>query len=103
MEFGTAVQENEMLTLQKIGREPFEVPDPFVQKTPGVCGGDACIRKTRIPVWTLVQMHQLGLTDAEIGRSFSEPLSASDLGAAWAYFAVNAREIEDAIRDNEAE
>ncbi|WP_445242043.1 DUF433 domain-containing protein [Microcoleus sp. LEGE 07076] len=23
-------------------------------KTPGLCGGDACIGNTRIPVWSLV-------------------------------------------------
>src|SRR6516164_3303067 len=32
----------------------------WVQKTPDVCGGDACIRRTRIPVWLLVRHRQLG-------------------------------------------
>ncbi len=31
-----------------------------IQKTPGVCGGDACIRETRIPVWVLVNPCGLG-------------------------------------------
>jgi hypothetical protein len=26
---------------------------PGITKTPDVCGGDACIAKTRIPVWLL--------------------------------------------------
>jgi len=26
-----------------------------ITKTPGVCGGDACVEGTRIPVWVLVQ------------------------------------------------
>lgn len=28
-----------------------------IKKTPGVCGGDACIGNTRIPVWSLVSDH----------------------------------------------
>ena len=31
-----------------------------IQKTPGLCGGDACIRQTRIPVWVLVNTCGLG-------------------------------------------
>jgi hypothetical protein len=31
-----------------------------IQSTPGVCGGNARIRNTRIPVWTLVSLHQQG-------------------------------------------
>jgi uncharacterized protein (DUF433 family) len=25
-----------------------------ITKTPGICGGDACVRGTRIPVWLLL-------------------------------------------------
>src|SRR5205823_922299 len=35
-----------------------------ITKTPGVCGGDACIRGHRIPVWVLVGYRRLGLPDA---------------------------------------
>jgi len=35
----------------------------WVQKTPNVCGGDACIRNTRITVHGLVHYRQLGLSD----------------------------------------
>ena len=37
-----------------------------VQKTPGVCGGHACIRNTRIPVWVLVSLRQQGANDREL-------------------------------------
>jgi uncharacterized protein (DUF433 family) len=37
-----------------------------IEKTPGVMGGDACIRQTRIPVWLLVSLRQQGATDAFI-------------------------------------
>ena len=30
----------------------------IIQKTPGVSGGYACVRNTRIPVWTLVSLRQ---------------------------------------------
>ena len=36
-----------------------------IQKTPGVCGGDACIRQTRIPVWVLVNARRLCISEAE--------------------------------------
>jgi hypothetical protein len=29
-------------------------PASWIEKTPGVCGGDACVRKTGITVWGLV-------------------------------------------------
>lgn len=35
-----------------------------IEKTPGVMGGDACIRQTRIPVWLLVSLRQQGASDA---------------------------------------
>ena len=31
----------------------------WVQKTPGLCGGRACIRRTRITVWGLVNSELL--------------------------------------------
>ena len=33
---------------------------PEINKTPGLCGGEACIRDSRIAVWTLVQLKKLG-------------------------------------------
>jgi len=33
----------------------------IVKKTPGVAGGHACIRNTRIAVWTLVSLSQQGM------------------------------------------
>ena len=32
----------------------------WVQETPGVCGGRACIRNTRITVWGVVNSRRLG-------------------------------------------
>jgi uncharacterized protein (DUF433 family) len=72
----------------------------WVQKTPGVCGGDACIRSTRITVHGLVHYRQLGLSDQRI-ISMIQGLTQDDLDAAWDYYAHNPAEIEEAIRLNE--
>lgn len=72
----------------------------WVQKTPGVCGGDACIRKTRITVWGLVRSRQLGATDAHILENIVG-LTPEDLEVAWDYYRRNPAEIDEAIRLNE--
>ena len=71
-----------------------------ITKTPGVCGGDACIRGHRIPVWSLVAYRQLGLSDAQILEAI-EGISMDDLQAAWRYYEANRAEIERAIAENE--
>jgi len=72
----------------------------WVQKTPGVCGGDACIRKTRITVWGLVLSRQLGAPDARILENIVG-LTPDDLEVAWDYYRRNPAEIDEAIRLNE--
>jgi uncharacterized protein (DUF433 family) len=73
----------------------------WVMKTPNVCGGDACIRKTRITVWGLVEYRKLGLPDGEILRRLPD-LTTADLEAAWDYYQRNLEEIERALWENEA-
>ena len=72
----------------------------WVQKTPGVCGGDPCIRNTRITVHGLVHYRQLGLSDQRI-LEVIQGLTQDDLAAAWDYYASHPAEIEEAIRLNE--
>jgi uncharacterized protein (DUF433 family) len=72
----------------------------WISKKPDRCGGDACIRETRIPVWVLVDYRRLGATDADILRAYPS-LSPADLQAAWEYAAANAEEIDRAIREND--
>ncbi|RUT04569.1 hypothetical protein DSM106972_041380 [Dulcicalothrix desertica PCC 7102] len=73
-----------------------------INKTPGVMGGDACIRQTRIPVWLLVSYQRSGLSEAKILDNYPT-LSAVDLANAWSYAQVYANEIEAAIaKHNEA-
>lgn len=71
-----------------------------ITKTPGVCGGDACIRGHRIPVWGLVNRRRIGMSDAEILNAV-EGLTTDDLQAAWDYYAANRAEIDRAIEENE--
>ena len=70
-----------------------------ITKTPGVCGGNACIRDTRITVWGLVEWRRLGLANAEI-RQRVQGLEEADLQAAWNYAARHPEEIGEAIRKN---
>lgn len=74
---------------------------PGVEKTPGVQGGDACLVRTRIPIWTLEAYRRLGWDDERILANFPT-LRQSDLIYAWLYVDANRPEIEDAIREQEA-
>jgi uncharacterized protein (DUF433 family) len=71
-----------------------------INKTPGVVGGDACIRNMRIPVWSLVQYRQMGANDDRILEAYPH-LTASDLANAWAYAEAFPDEIAEAIAVNE--
>lgn len=67
-----------------------------VRHTPGVVGGDARVRNTRIPVWTLVELKKQGRTEQQLLEDFPG-LTQADLDAVWAYYRDNTSEIEDAI------
>lgn len=71
-----------------------------IVKTPGVCGGDARLAHTRIPVWSLEQLRQLGASEQDILENFPG-LTAADLGQAWAYADPHRSEIEQAIEAQE--
>ena len=78
------------------------ISHPFVgiERRSGVCGGDACVVRTRIPVWTLEQYRRLGWTEAQILESFPT-LRAADLVNAWAYVDEHLEEIDRSIAENE--
>jgi uncharacterized protein (DUF433 family) len=71
----------------------------WISKKPDRCGGDACVRDTRITVWGLVEWRRLGLTDARI-LEIIQGLTPADLEAAWDYAAAHPDEMEEAIRLN---
>jgi uncharacterized protein (DUF433 family) len=72
----------------------------WVSKLPGRCGGEACVRDTRITVWGLAAYRRLGLSDERI-REAVTGLTPADLEAAWDYAAKHPEEIDRAIRENE--
>jgi uncharacterized protein (DUF433 family) len=74
----------------------------YVQKTPGVCGGEACIRRTRVPVWVLIRHMQIGHTESDVLVDYPG-LTRADLDAAWAYYRDNTAEVEDVIAAQERE
>ena len=73
---------------------------PGIESRSGVCGGEPCITRTRIPVWALEQARRLGVSESEILRSYPT-LRAEDLAHAWAFVRAHRVEIETQIEDNE--
>src|SRR2546430_13861755 len=86
--------------LQWVARDLGEA-FPGIESTPGVCGGEPCIVRTRIPVWVLEQARRLGTSEAELLRSYPS-LRAEDLANAWAYVRSHQADIDEPIRLNEA-
>lgn len=72
-----------------------------ITKTPGICGGKACIAGHRIRVMDIVIRHEdLGMSPDEIVDAYPE-LSLSDVHAALAYYFDNMDEIGEEIRRND--
>jgi len=70
-----------------------------IEKSPEVCGGEACIAGTHLPVWSLVKARRSGASDARILAAMPY-LTAADLMNAWAYADAHLEEIEAAIQVN---
>ena len=69
-----------------------------VTKTPGVCGGKACIEGHRIRVMDIAVMHDhLGMSADEIVQQYPS-IGLSDVHAALAYYYDNIEEIRADIR-----
>jgi uncharacterized protein (DUF433 family) len=71
----------------------------WISREPDRCGGDACVRDTRITVWGLVEWRRLGLSDEAILQSIPG-LTPADLETAWNYAAAHSEEIDNALREN---
>jgi len=81
--------------------EVFRTDQSWIEKTPGKCGGRACLRNTRVPVWSLVVARGLGVSDSDLLHYFVTPLTSADIQAAWAYYEQHPEEIDTDIRQNE--
>ncbi len=81
-------------------RKSDQVPaKTFIRHTPGVCGGEACIRMTRIAVWMLEEARRARASEADLLADYPV-LTHEDLEAAWQYVSTHREEIENAIRAN---
>ncbi len=85
--------------LERIARDLSGII-PGIDRTPGICGGAARVSGTRIPVWTLVRFHQLGMSDAELLAAYPT-LQAQNLTNAWAYYHLHSAEVEREVYTNE--
>ena len=74
------------------------VTQSWIQTSPGVCGGEPCVRHTRHTVSGLVEWKRQGLTDARILEHHPD-LTPADLEAAWEYYATHREEIDQAIKE----
>lgn len=74
---------------------------PHVTKTPGVCGGKACIDGARIRVNNVVFLHKDGANDAKILEAYPE-LTLAQIHAALAYYYANREEIDAELAADES-
>ena len=86
--------------MQGNGDLPMTTAGSWISKKADRCGGDACIRETRISVWVLVGYRREGLSDKEILEAYPN-LTKADFEAAWKYADANGEEIDRAIAENE--
>ena len=76
-------------------------PIQHITKTPGVCGGRACIAGHRIRVMDIVVWHELrGYTPDEIVAMFPG-ITLADVYAAMAYYFDHRDEIDQEFRSDE--
>jgi uncharacterized protein (DUF433 family) len=93
------MSQNELAQLVQRAAQKIAVDFPGIEKTPGVCGGSACIIRTRIPVWSLIEYIQIGVGEEALLQNFPT-LRAQDLANAWAYYVANKVEIDREIQEN---
>lgn len=73
---------------------------PGIESVPGVCGGEPCIVRSRLPVWLLEQGRRLGTSEAELLQAYPT-LHAQDLANAWGYVRAHREEIARQIEQSE--
>ncbi len=74
---------------------------PGIDSDPDICGGEARIVRTRVPIWLLVVARRRGASEADLLRNYPT-LRAEDLANAWAYARAHPDEIDRAIDENES-
>jgi uncharacterized protein (DUF433 family) len=87
---------SEIAQLVQRASHQISVDFPGIEKKTGVCGGSACVIRTRIPVWSIVEYMLMGLGNEKILLNFPT-LRAQDLANVWAYYDANKTEIDSEI------
>jgi uncharacterized protein (DUF433 family) len=72
----------------------------YVTRTPGVCGGRAILRGTRVPVRAVAGFHKLGLSGEETLAALPH-LTPAQVYEALSYYYDHVDEIEQEIRENQ--
>ena len=82
-------------------RRNTPLSEPGIVSTQDVCGGEARIAGTRIPVWVIAALRGQGLENPAIAKAYPT-LRAGDVENALRYADSHRDEIERAIAANEA-
>jgi uncharacterized protein (DUF433 family) len=78
------------------------VDKQHVTKTPGICGGRACIAGHRIRVMDIVVWHEMrGYSAAKIVEELFPSITKADVHAALAYYYDHVEEIEKDFHNDE--
>jgi uncharacterized protein (DUF433 family) len=101
-EFLPQMSNSEIAQLVQMTTQKITVDFPGIEKTPNVCGGSACVIRTRIPVWSIVEYMLMGIGKEKLLRNFPT-LRVQDLANAWAYYDANKEEIDTEIAENNAD
>jgi len=78
------------------------IKHPYVEKKPGVCGGKAVIKGTRIPVWLIFKRYRAGEPPEEIQTAYPH-LSLPQILDAIGYALDNIEGIKADIEENAEE
>ena len=73
---------------------------PYIEKTPGVRGGKACIEGTRIAVVDIVLLHKRGHRPEEMLGYYVRPLTLAQVHSALLYYYDHTGEIEAYFEDS---
>ena len=71
-------------------------PTHYIECRPNIQGGDACIARTRIPVWVLAAMHKQGDIVDDLLEAYPN-LTAAQVHAALSYYYEHRAEIDSVI------
>lgn len=73
-----------------------------IEKTPGVCGGKACIKGHRVRVMDIVVWHEMRNYSAEEIVAMFPGINLGDVYAALTYYFDNRQEIENDFVESES-